>query len=238
MKGEGYPYVIIYSVFGGALMKRFGFALLSASTLGLVSCGGSGLSADETTTSDLQAAFRPSVLASTKVWQVTASVLNCRASASTAAPVVFELRRGLVVDTVLGAPTVSAGGFTWLKVNPRGDLDHNDCYVAADDRFLTPATRIVAENYLESDLFEAKSFKVKVPLNCRQGPWVASAVVFSSMPVGTIVDVDPITNSDFSFVQWNGDSYWVHVNPRGDTDHNSCWISAKKPNVTLSKVTL
>jgi hypothetical protein len=214
-----------------------GLSLCLGLGFALVGCGGAQ-SADESVEANVAAAFSPSVLNNTKTWKVIATSLNCRVSAGTASPVVFDLKKGSIVDVIPGAARPVANGFTWIQVNPRGDIDHNTCFVAADDRFLTAATKEVADNFLATDLFEAKSLKVKTALNCREFPSATSAIIFSAMPAGTVLDVSAETGSELPFVHWNGDAYWVHVNPRGDTDHNTCWVSAKKANVTLSKTLL
>lgn len=204
---------------------------LSACALALTSaCGVQSRSADELPSLP-QAAFRDSTLAATNIWKVKADVLNCRQKAGLAGAVVFELRKGSVVD-VVDATKVKKDGYTWIHVNPRGDTDHNTCYLAADDRFLTPANSIDADNYDVGALYAANVLTVKTPLNCREFASTSAPIVFEAMPAGTVLDV--VHESEF-MVAWAHDAWWVRVNPRGDTDHNECWVSARKSFVSLSE---
>ena len=206
-----------------ALTLGAGLALASG-------CGAQSRSADELPSLPL-AAYGDAALAATKIWKVKADVLNCREKAGIGGAVVFELSKGSVVD-VVDATKVKKDGYTWIHVNPRGDIDHNTCYLAADDRFLTPANGIDSDNYDVGRLYSAKVLKVKTPLNCREYAGTASRIIFQAMPVGTLLDV--VQGGEFN-IAWFGDAWWVHVNPRGDTDHNECWVSARKSHVTISE---
>jgi hypothetical protein len=216
------------SEFGRSVSAVSAFSAISLVAMSaLLSACGPGRSADEVAALP-QAAYGNAALAATKIWKVKADVLNCRAAPGTAAGVVFDLRKGSVVD-VVDATRTQKNGFTWIHVNPRGDIDHNNCYLAADDRFLTPANGIDADNYDVGAIYEATTLNVKAPLNCREAPGVAAGIIFSAMPVGTVLD--PVVGE--FYVTWADDAWWIHVDPRGDTDHNTCWISARKSNVTL-----
>ena len=204
-------------------------ALCSAAAISLLTgCGAGSRSADEQPSEPL-AAYSDAKLAATSIWKVKASVLNCRKTPGVASAVIFELKTGSVVD-VVDASKVKKDGYTWIHVNPRGDIDHNTCFVSADDRFLVGANGIDVDNYDPGLLYGANVLKVKTPLNCRVAPRKTAAIIFEAMPALTILDV----NRDGDLVvAWADDAWWLNVNPRGDTDHNDCWVAAKKSNVTI-----
>lgn len=85
------------------------------------------------------------VLKSQPTYQVTAkSGLNCRDKASKSGAVVFLLATKTIVD-VVDFKTVKADGLVWIKVNPRGDSDGNDCYAAAETFLLKPVDPILGK---------------------------------------------------------------------------------------------
>lgn len=201
-------------------LKNISLATLSFAYLLLAGCSGAQ-SAD--TDSSLFVALKSSVIAKTNIYITKATPwINCRDQAGTSSPVVFELKPGSVVD-VVSKTTKSANGYLWLEVNPRGDVDHNTCWLAADDRFLTPANHIDRPLLPVDAIYSAKVFGVIGNVACRENPNASSPVIFDLRP-GIVLDV---VESEFG-PAWNGLSYWVQVNPRGDIDHNICWVPGLK----------
>ena len=199
------------------------FASLGSLMLMTLACGGPEQDQD----SETFVALKPSVISSTNIYTTLAKpFLNCRAQAGTSRPVVFELRAGSVLD-VVSKTTVNANGFVWIQVNPRGDSDHNDCWVAADDRYLKPSNSIDAPLLSLNQLYAANVFQVKANLACRQQPSQSAPVIFD-LRSGIVLDK---VATEFG-PAWADQSYWILVNPRGDTDHNDCWVPGLKAALT------
>ncbi|HYX37681.1 MAG TPA: hypothetical protein VE954_31655 [Oligoflexus sp.] len=186
-----------------------------------MACGSS--SEDDSQGSEPFATLNLATITATQVYTTTAKPwLNCRVAPGTMQTVVFELTAGSVVD-VVSTTTKPANGLIWLEVNPRGDVDHNTCWLAADDRDLKPSDEIDAPLLSLSALVSTQVFKVASNLMCRENPNNSAPVVFDLKP-DLILDQ---VATEFG-PAWADQAYWVKVNPRGDIDHNECWVPGLK----------
>ena len=124
--------------------------LIPLLSLGLIhtSCG-----QHDASESRLQAEFSEQAANTYKTWQITENVtswLNCRENPTVRSQVIFELRNPLAVDSEFETARDELGRL-WMKVNPRGDIDHNLCWVIAEDRYLSPITQFQPPIYMEGD---------------------------------------------------------------------------------------
>lgn len=82
--------------------------------------------------------------------------LNCRAGAGIDSLIIFEaMPIGTALDVVVdesGDAMIEKDRHErmWIEVHPRGQADHDTCWVLADDRYLSPQTRL--EGIPEGDL--------------------------------------------------------------------------------------
>lgn len=129
-------------------------ALVGMGAAGLCACGDQGSGGMG---SDALALMAPGDATGYAQYSVIAEGgLNCRAAAGTGSSIIFE---AMPVGTALDVVVTDSGDAeidkdesarTWIRVNPRGDVDHNTCWVLADDRFIRPQTRL--EGIVEGDL--------------------------------------------------------------------------------------
>ena len=211
------------------MFNKLSLVALVSMGVASISCNSQQTTASEEV-SDVASLLSPSQIYSVRTWKITADpALNCREDAGTENQVIFALNKGIIADSVLdqyGRAEVKADskGRNWVRINPRGDTDHNDCYVLAESRYIEP---IVTTRLQKSFVNSVSSWEVTADpaLNCREGAGTQNQVIFE-LRKGIILDsVKDVDGSTITDKDRNG-NLWIKVNPRGDTDHNDCYIFA------------